>query len=74
MEGDYRPWEPDEDGRWQSAQIEVAIGLEGMLASVYTRDGRRILREGEIEKELARKDAELERLRRLLDERQGMKE
>ena len=47
-----------------------------MLASVYTRDGRRILREGEIEEErarlreeLARKDAELERLRRLLDDR-----
>ena len=70
------PWEPDEDGRWQSAQIEVAIGLEGTLVSVYTRDGRRMLREGEIEEErarlreeMARKDAELERLRRLLDER-----
>ena len=54
----------------------MAIGLEGMLATVYTRDGRRILREGEIEEErarlreeLARKDAELERLRRLLDDR-----
>jgi hypothetical protein len=58
--------------RWQSAQIEVAIGLEGMLATVYTRDGRRMLREGEIAEALARKDAELERLRRLLDERQGM--
>jgi roadblock/LC7 domain-containing protein len=62
--------------RWRSAQIEVAIGLEGMLASIYTPDGRRILREGEIEEEqarlceeMARKDAELERLRRLLDER-----
>ena len=71
VEGVYRPWEPDEDGRWQSAQIDGAVGLEGMLASVYTRDGRRMLREGEIEEELARKDAELERLRGLLDERQG---
>jgi hypothetical protein len=79
VEGVYRPWEPDEDGRWHSAQIEVVIGLEGMLASVYTRDRRRMLREGEIEEErsrlreeLATKDAELERLRRLLDERQGI--
>jgi Putative restriction endonuclease len=76
VKGVYRPWEPDEHGRWQSGQIDVAIGLEGMLATVYTCDGRRILREGEIEEErarlreeLARKDAELERLRRLLDDR-----
>ena len=68
------PWEPDEDGRWQSAQIEATIGLEGMLATVYTRDGLRMLREGEIEEELARKDAELERLRRLLTDRQGRNE
>jgi Uma2 family endonuclease len=74
VEGVYRPWELDEDGRWQSVQIDVAIGLEGMLATVYTRDGRRMLREGEIEEELARKDAELERLRRLLADRQGRNE
>ena len=74
MEGIYCPWEPVEDGRWQSAQIDVAVGLEGMLASVYTRDGRRMLREGEIAEELARKDAELERLRRLLANRQGRNE
>jgi hypothetical protein len=78
VEGVNRAWNPDEDGRWHSAQIEVVPGLEGMLASVYTCDGRRMLREGEIEEErarlreeLARKDAELERLRHLLDERQG---
>jgi hypothetical protein len=69
-EGVFRPWEPDGEGRWQSAQIPVAIGLEGMLVTVYTRDGRRMLREGEIEAERIRQDAELERLRRLLDERQ----
>ncbi len=83
--GVYRPWEPDAAGRWQSRQIPVAFGLEGALATVYTHDGRRMLREGEIEvelarareelalrdNELARKDAELERLRRLLDERRG---
>ncbi len=83
--GVYRPWEAEADGHWHSAQIGVAIGLEGMLASVYTREGRRMLHEGEIERalaerdealaqrdeELARKDAELARLQRLLDERQG---
>jgi hypothetical protein len=52
----------------------VAIGLEGTLATVYTREGRRLLHEGEIEEELARLRAEVERMRRLLDERQGVQE
>ena len=46
------------------------------MATVYTRDGRRMLREGEIERERAREREkrdrlreELERLRRLLHER-----
>ena len=78
VEGVYRPWSPDADGRWHSRQIAVAIGLEGVWATVYTRDGRRLLREGEVEQErarlaeeLARRDAELERLRQRLAERQG---
>ena len=77
-DGVYRPWGPDADGRWHSATIAAAIGLEGARAAVYARDGRRVLREGEVERELARRDAELarrdaelERLRRLLDERRG---
>jgi hypothetical protein len=45
-----------------------------MLASVYTCDGRCMLGEGEIEEELARKDAGLEHLRRLLAARQGRNE
>ncbi len=69
--GVYRPWAPEADGRWHSATIAVALGLEGARAAVYARDGRRILREGEVEAELARRDAELERLRRLLAERRG---
>lgn len=76
--GVYRPWSPDADGRWHSATIAAALGLEGARAAVYARDGRRLLREGEVERErvrlneeLARSDAELARLRRLLDERQG---
>lgn len=79
-DGVYRPWYPDGDGRWQSAEIAVAFGLEGVLATVYTRDGQRMLREGEIQQELARQQAataaelarqqaEIERLHRLLEER-----
>jgi Uma2 family endonuclease len=71
VEGVYRPWAPDANGRWQSTQLPVAIGLEGTLATVYSHDGRRMLHEGEIEEVLARKDAELARLRQLLAEQQG---
>ncbi len=78
VDGVYHPWSPDADGRWHSRQIAVAIGLEGTWATVYTRDGRRLLREGEVEQErarlaeeLARRDPELERLRQRLAERQG---
>jgi len=81
----YQPWKPEPDGRWHSAEIGVAIGLEGILATVYTRDGRRMLHEGEVEAErararaelarrddeLARRDDELAELRRLLDDLRG---
>ncbi len=77
-DGVYQPWLPEADGRWHSARIDVAISLEGVMAAVYTRDGRRILREGEgeverarLREELARKDAEVERLQQLLAQRQG---
>ncbi len=46
------------------------------MAAVYLGDGRRMLTEGEVEftlarqaDEIARRDAEIERLRRLLEER-----
>jgi hypothetical protein len=78
VDGVYRLWEPDAAARWQSEQIAVAIGLEGMLATVYTREGERQLREGEVAQERAHDRAELERLRAELkrlrdriDERQG---
>jgi hypothetical protein len=74
VEGVYRPWEPDADGRWQSEEIAVAIGLEETLATVYTRAGERQRREGEVAEELARLRAEVKRMRRLLDERQGAQE
>jgi hypothetical protein len=78
VDGVYRPWAPATDGRWHSATIAAALGLEGTRATVYARDGRRILREGEVEDErarlrgeLARREAEVERLRRLLADRRG---
>ncbi len=60
-DGVYRPWLPNEQGRWQSQEIAAAIGLEGVQVVVYTSDGRRQLREGEVARELARRDAELAR-------------
>jgi hypothetical protein len=59
----------DEQGRWRSAMIPVLIGLEGVQVAVYTLDGKRQLREGEIAHALARKDEEIAALRRLLAER-----
>ena len=70
----YQPWTPGQDGLWRSQEIDVAFGLEGALATVYRRDGRRVLREGEVERELARRDAELAELRRLLNEARGERE
>lgn len=77
-DGVYQPWEPDAAGLWRSAQIAVAIGVEGTLAAVYTLDGRRMLREGEVAAELelrdetlARQEAEIERLQRRLRELEG---
>jgi hypothetical protein len=78
VDGVYRSWEPDATGRWQSAEIGVAIGLEGTLATVYTPEGKRLLHEGEVEEELARRDEtitrqapEIEELRRQLRELRG---
>lgn len=63
QDGVYQAWEPDAHGRWQSDEIAVALGLEDMLATVYTLDGQRQLREGEISAtlaELRRRIAQLE--------------
>ena len=59
--GVYRRVELTAAGRWHSEQIGISIGLEGLLATVYARDGQRMPREGEVVQELARRDAELAR-------------
>ena len=59
--------------------IAAAVGIEGVFVTVYSRDGRRQLREGEITNELARrhreyatelarKDQEIAALRQRLDQ------
>jgi len=60
-QGVYQPWEPDAEGRWRSAQIDVSIGLEGAMAAVYTHEGARQLHEGEVGAELTRREAALAR-------------
>ncbi|HEY8285965.1 MAG TPA: Uma2 family endonuclease [Chloroflexota bacterium] len=68
-DGVYQPWLPDADNRWQSEQLPIAIALEGIWATVYTRDGRRMHREGEFEEELMHRESELAgQERRLLQE------
>ena len=49
VEGVYQPWAMNERGQWVSEVIGVAIGVEDGLAAVYGGDGRRRLREGEVE-------------------------
>lgn len=66
--GVYQPWRSNAVGQWLSQEIGVAIGMEGALVTVRAPDGHRLLREGEIERELARRDAELASLRRRLEQ------
>jgi hypothetical protein len=54
LEGVYQPWERDSAGRWHSETIGAAFGVTGAQVNVYSREGRRILHEGEVEAELAR--------------------
>lgn len=68
-EGRYQPWLPDATGRWRSETIGVAFALEDDTIVVYTSDGRRMLREGEVEAERSRYEDEIARLRQLLAER-----
>jgi Putative restriction endonuclease len=59
VEGVYQPWERDGEGHWQSETIAAAFGVAGIKVSVYSREGRAMLREGEVEAELVERDAKL---------------
>ncbi len=67
--GEYRPWEPAADGTYRSERLPLAFAVAGATVEVYLADGRRMHREDEVEVEIGRLDAEIERLRRLLGER-----
>jgi hypothetical protein len=83
VDGMYQQWAQDPQGRWQSSELPLSFAVDNWLASVYLRQDRLQLREGEItaalaakdaeiarkDAELARKDAELAELRRRLEER-----
>ena len=66
----YHPWEPGAVGRLYSQQLPIAIALEGAAARIYLSDGRSMPREDEVGYALEEKDKELQRLRRLLAERE----
>jgi Putative restriction endonuclease len=40
-------WLPEAHGRWHSRSIGVSIGFHEGMATVYTNEGRRMLRDGE---------------------------
>ena len=61
VDGAYQPWLPDARGRWHSAQIPMAFGVEDGLAAAYGARDRRKLREGEVDEALARRDQDLAR-------------
>lgn len=61
------------DGRRYSHAIGAAFAVDDAYPVVYTRDGRRQMWERDVYgvyKPLAERDAELERLRRMIAERQ----
>ena len=68
-DGAYVPWLSEPNGRWRSPGLGIAVGFAGVQVVVYAPDGRRMPREGEAIRELARRDAEISALRRLLEER-----
>jgi len=80
--GAYQPWRPDGRGRWVSAEIGVALGIDDGLAAVYGAAGRRHLREGEVEaareragqegRQEGRQEGKREALRRLARQRFGV--
>ena len=55
-------------GRWQSRELPLRFGLEGVQVAVFDMAGRRLLREGEVERRLAYEVGERRRAEALLAE------
>ena len=66
--GRYLSWRRDSAGRWPSRGLPLRFGLEGAQVAVYLPDGRRLLREGEVERRLDREVGERRRAEALLAE------
>jgi hypothetical protein len=64
----YRPWHREPDGRWRSRVLPLAFGLESAQVAVFDIAGRRLLREGEVERRLAVEVGERRRAEALLAE------
>ena len=67
----YRPWTRGADGHWHSRVLPVAVGVEDGLAAVYRADGRRKLREGEVDAALEAEGRHRQLEGRLEGERAG---
>lgn len=61
-------WIPQPDERWHAGSIPLAFGLEGIMATVYTHEGQRLLREGEAELEIKQRDDKLAQQAREIEE------
>jgi hypothetical protein len=73
VDGEYRPWRREIDGRWLSQTLPLAFGLEGAWVAVYAADGHRFLREGEVERTLRERDTNERRLREALEEQERLR-
>jgi Uma2 family endonuclease len=71
VEGHYQTWEPDVAGLWWSEEIPIGIGIADGAVTIYDREGRGQLREGEFLTSIANARAEVEELRRRLAELEG---
>ena len=73
-DGVFVPWERGEDGRWASAVLPLAFGLEGARAAVHAADGHRILREGEAERTLRHETQQRHRAEALAERERLLRE
>jgi hypothetical protein len=71
IDGRFQHWAADGEGIWWSDEIPVGFKAVDGQITVYDRARQPQLREGEVRETLARKDAEIEALRRRLEQLEG---